>query len=96
VQQFQYPTVTAHYVPYAELPDGQAAFTVARDDCGWEAFLPIIDPGMPADQIRELEQEVGGMLTRTFIAGYEACAHRLAEQMIAEGAVTAPTAGPTV
>jgi hypothetical protein len=86
VQQVQYPKVTAHYIPYTDMPDGQTAVVGARDDCGWEVFLPIIDTGMPPDRVRQIEQEVGQMLTQTFVKGYEACGRKLAERMIAQGA----------
>ena len=87
--QFQFPQVTAHYVPYAEMPEGQPVIVGAKDAAGWEAFLPILDAGIPADRIEEIEKQVSQMLTETFVKGYEACGRRLAECMIAEGIVIA-------
>lgn len=87
--QFQFPQVTAHYVPYAAMPEGQPVIVATRDEAGWEAFLPILDASVPADRIEQIEQQVSKMLTETFAMGYEACGRRLAEWMIEEGTVTA-------
>jgi hypothetical protein len=88
-QQFQGPQVTAHYVPFAQLPADQSAIVGARDGCGWEIFLPIIDASVPPERVEQIEQQVGRMLTETFGMGLEACAEVVAERMLAGAGPTA-------
>jgi hypothetical protein len=76
------PRVTAHYVPYAQLPDGQEVIVGAKDECGWEVFLPIIDATVPPERVEQIERQVGRMLTETFGMGLDACAEAIAERRL--------------